>query len=345
MTDNPQSSSDSQITFKVKTVSGSTLDVTMGGTETVSNLLDKVAKKFHEEISANSSCIIFSGQVMENDKALSACGIKSDNTVFIIRNSAASNQQSDPASCLNTVASAPISANEDMINQPFANLMGTIDGGPSGPLTELRRRNGVEPSPSFALFEQLVRGHPNYSQHERAALQDRNIVNNMISQRFGLPNVHEGRDALHSLTETFLSNPDIIDEMMYEVRGPFDRTAVAFPAPGITDTTPVSVVSGGSSQVQQEQNTSQPDLTGIQEGNGGVHDVMDPIRELYMLQFKDMVEDVYMDRYAEGLRRLNDVGFCDFEQNIEALNQADGSVEDAIEYLTRKKLDNVPDRS
>ncbi|CZR49903.1 uncharacterized protein FPRO_16108 [Fusarium proliferatum ET1] len=345
MTDNPQSSSDSQITFKVKTVSGSTLDVTMGGTETVSNLLDKVAKKFHEEISANSSCIIFSGQVMENDKALSACGIKSDNTVFIIRNSAASNQQPDPASCVNTVASAPISANEDMINQPFANLMGTIDGGPSGPLTELRRRNGGEPSSSFAVLERLVWGHPNYTQHERAALRDPVVVDNMISKYFRLPDGHEGRHVLHLLTEASSSSPDIIGKMIDEVCRLFDSMVVGFPAPGITGTAPVNVVNGGSSQVQQEQNTSQPDLAGIQEGNEGVHDVMDPIRELYMLQFKDRVEDVYMDRYAEGLRRLNDVGFCDFEQNIEALNQADGSVEDAIEYLTRKKLDNVPDRS
>ncbi|KAF5969332.1 Deubiquitination-protection dph1 [Fusarium coicis] len=316
----------------------------MSGAETVSSLLDKVAEKYPGEISANSSRVIFSGRVMANDKALSAYGIKSDNTVFI-RNSAASNQQSDPASCVNTTASAPISANEDMINQPFANLMGNIDGSPSGPLTDFMRSLGIEPPPSFTVSELFVSGHHNYPQHERTALEDPDFVNNMISKYFGLPEVHEGRDVLHLLTEACLRKPDIIDKMMYEVRVPFDRKAEAFPTPGITDTTPVNVVSGGSSQVQQEQNISQPDLMGIQEGNGGCHDVMGYIRELEMLQFQAMLEQVYTGRYANELGRLNDAGFCDFEQNIEALNQADGSVGDAIEYLTNKKLDNVPDRS
>lgn len=39
------------------------------------------------------------------------------------------------------------------------------------------------------------------------------------------------------------------------------------------------------------------------------------------------------DRYAEQLRQLNDMGFYEFERNIEALRRTGGSVHGAVEYL------------
>jgi len=39
------------------------------------------------------------------------------------------------------------------------------------------------------------------------------------------------------------------------------------------------------------------------------------------------------ERYAEQLRQLNDMGFCEFERNIEALRRTGGSVQGAVEYL------------
>ena len=39
------------------------------------------------------------------------------------------------------------------------------------------------------------------------------------------------------------------------------------------------------------------------------------------------------DRYAEQLRQLNDMGFFEFERNVEALRRSGGSVQGAIEYL------------
>ncbi|PKY06687.1 hypothetical protein P168DRAFT_288606 [Aspergillus campestris IBT 28561] len=39
------------------------------------------------------------------------------------------------------------------------------------------------------------------------------------------------------------------------------------------------------------------------------------------------------ERYAEQLRQLNDMGFFEFERNIEALRRAGGSVQGAVEYL------------
>lgn len=39
------------------------------------------------------------------------------------------------------------------------------------------------------------------------------------------------------------------------------------------------------------------------------------------------------ERYAEQLRQLNDMGFCEFERNVEALRRAGGSVQGAVEHL------------
>ncbi|EAW06971.1 ubiquitin domain-containing protein DSK2 [Aspergillus clavatus NRRL 1] len=39
------------------------------------------------------------------------------------------------------------------------------------------------------------------------------------------------------------------------------------------------------------------------------------------------------ERYAEQLRQLNDMGFFEFERNVEALRRSGGSVQGAIEYL------------
>lgn len=39
------------------------------------------------------------------------------------------------------------------------------------------------------------------------------------------------------------------------------------------------------------------------------------------------------ERYADQLRTLNDMGFCEFERNIEALRASGGSVQGAVEYL------------
>lgn len=39
------------------------------------------------------------------------------------------------------------------------------------------------------------------------------------------------------------------------------------------------------------------------------------------------------ERYADQLRQLNEMGFYEFERNIQALRRSGGSVQGAIEYL------------
>ena len=39
------------------------------------------------------------------------------------------------------------------------------------------------------------------------------------------------------------------------------------------------------------------------------------------------------ERYENELRQLNDMGFYEFERNVQALRRSGGSVQGAVEYL------------
>lgn len=39
------------------------------------------------------------------------------------------------------------------------------------------------------------------------------------------------------------------------------------------------------------------------------------------------------ERYADQLRQLNDMGFYEFERNVQALRRSGGSVQGAVEFL------------
>ncbi|KAG4279566.1 hypothetical protein FPRO04_13599 [Fusarium proliferatum] len=308
MADNPQSSNDSQITFKVKILSGSTRDFTMDAPETVFDLREKVAAEFPKEISANSSRVIFSGQVIASDETLSACGIKSGNTVFI-HNSAASNQQSDPASGVNTPASTPISAKTDLINQLLANLTDT--------------------APDIMCA-------PDHLQDVDAGFQNTGFINTLLLFEPTLRNF-QPQQLLELLLTAPLPDDEMIEKMAGELLGSSGCEGIgAFH-------TPVSIAENVHEQRKQNASVTYlfpPDLAGIQMREG-IPDVQSPMQHLDKLH----LEVRYEDRYAVQLCQLNNNGFYDFDHNVEALNQVDGSVEEAIKYLTRKKLDNVPDRS
>lgn len=125
MADNPEPSSDSQITFKVKTSSESTHSVTMNDTATVLDLKTKLAGEDFENIPVDRQRLIYSGRVMKNDDALSTYKIKHNNTIHMVK-SAASNQQPNQTPAASTSRSTPAPANmaSGTANQPFAGLTG-----------------------------------------------------------------------------------------------------------------------------------------------------------------------------------------------------------------------------
>lgn len=125
MADNPEPSSESQITFKVKTSSDGNHTITMNDSATVLELKTKLAGEDYENIPVERQRLIYSGRVMKNDDALSTYKIKHNNTIHMVK-SAASNQQPNQTPTASASATTPAPANmaAGTANQPFAGLTG-----------------------------------------------------------------------------------------------------------------------------------------------------------------------------------------------------------------------------
>lgn len=123
MADNVESSGDSQVTFKVKTSSDSTHNITMAESATVLELKTKLAGDDYEKIPVERQRLIYSGRVMKNDDTLGSYKIKPNNTIHMVK-SAASNPTQQPATGP-TPRAVPenISAGTDP-NDPLAGLTG-----------------------------------------------------------------------------------------------------------------------------------------------------------------------------------------------------------------------------
>lgn len=124
MADNAETSSDAQVTFKVKTSSDSTHAITMSESASVLDLKTKLSGEAFENIPVDRQRLIYSGRVMKNDDPLSNYKIKPNNTIHMVK-SAASNPTPPPASAASsTPAAIPANMASGTANNPLAGLTG-----------------------------------------------------------------------------------------------------------------------------------------------------------------------------------------------------------------------------
>lgn len=74
-------------------------------------------------------------------------------------------------------------------------------------------------------------------------------------------------------------------------------------------------------------------LTNFMQALGGQEAANNPFAALFGSPPPQQDNRPPEERYAEQLRQLNDMGFYEFERNIEALRRTGGSVQGAVEYL------------
>ncbi|KAL8838381.1 MAG: hypothetical protein Q9170_002141 [Blastenia crenularia] len=91
---------------------------------------------------------------------------------------------------------------------------------------------------------------------------------------------------------------------------------------------------GGPGQQQQQQPNQNPNVAfdpfGAMFGPGGTNPFGMPASSSPPPPADNRPPE---ERYAEQLRQLNDMGFYEFERNVEALRRTGGSVQGAVEYL------------
>ncbi|KAF4343194.1 Deubiquitination-protection dph1 [Fusarium beomiforme] len=276
MADNPEPSTDNQITFKVKTSSESTHSITMNDTATVLDLKTKLAGEAYENIPVERQRLIYSGRVMKNDDTLSTYKIKHNNTIHMVK-SAASNQQPNQTPTANTSTSTPAPANmaSGTANQPFANLTGARYAGFGNglPGLDMFGPDGGMGAPMDEARIQRLMSDPNVQQSMNEALNNPDFINMLIDSNPMLRNLPNAREIITSpFMRQMMSNPEMMSQAMRMQRSMQGGEAGAFPAPGATDTTPQGAASGGNAQSQQSQqnpfaNPFMPMMGGQQGGN------------------------------------------------------------------------------
>lgn len=118
----------------------------------------------------------------------------------------------------------------------------------------------------------------------------------------GNASTNSAGDSFEALTRDIMQNPAMLQQVLNSLGGGGGA------GPGAAGTTP-----GGASPFNPFS------LMGL----GGPPQVPEQPRDTRPLE----------ERYEDQLRQLNEMGFCEFERNIEALRRTGGSVQGAVEYL------------
>ncbi|KAK0734302.1 hypothetical protein B0T26DRAFT_867407 [Lasiosphaeria miniovina] len=255
MADNSEPAAEAQLTFKVKSSSDTTHTITMADTATVLDLKTKLAGSDFEDVPVERQRLIYSGRVMKNDDALSVYKIKNHNTIHMVK-SAASNPTpaNTGSSSAPTPQAVPIMAAGTSANNLLAGLTGArYAGHASLPSRDLFGADGGMGAPPSEDQMADMLANPAVAQTMNEALNNPIFVDHMIQSNPMLANMPNAREMLQSpYFRSMMTNPDAIRMAARMRRMMSGGEASAFPAPGVTDTTPDAegtAASGGDNNI------------------------------------------------------------------------------------------------
>lgn len=291
MADNPEPSTETQITFKVKSGEGNHT-ITMNDTATVLDLKTKLAGEDMENIPVERQRLIYSGRVMKNDDALSTYKIKNNNTIHMVK-SAASNQQPNqtPTASASTATPAPANMAAGTANQPFAGLTGARYAGFGNglPGLDMFGPDGGMGAPMDEARIQRLMSDPNVQSSMNEALNNPDFINMLIESNPMLRNVPNAREIISSpMMRQMMTDPQMMSQAMRMQRNMQGGGAGGFPAPGATDTTPQGAASGdaqgNAGQTPSAQQNPLFGLGGLMGGQGGAGNPPDLSQMMQQLQ-------------------------------------------------------------
>lgn len=272
------------LTFKVKTSSDGLHNITIPETATVLDLKTKLAGEEYENVPTDRQRLIYSGRVLKNEEHLATYKIKNGNTIHMVK-SAASNAAQNPANggagaTATPASGVPTNMAAGTANNPLANLTGAryagqvnlpsrdmfgVDGGVSPP---------PSPLPSQPILTTLQMGappnedqvadmlsDPATAQMMNEALNNPQMVDMMIQANPTLRALGPAaREMLQSpMFRQMMTDPNMIRQaarMQRQMGG--GGGASAFPAPGVTDTTPSDASGVGGAQAQGQAGSQDP---------------------------------------------------------------------------------------
>ncbi|KAL3434198.1 hypothetical protein BDV09DRAFT_170251 [Aspergillus tetrazonus] len=239
---------ESPITFNIKASNDAKFTLTLPASTPVSELKEKLSSSEYADTPAERQRLIYSGRVLKDNDTLATYKIKDGHTIHLVK-SAASNQRPAAAAAATPSSSTPNPTNTGVPtnlaagtgNNPLAGLTGAryagfaqLPGagmfGPDG---------GMGPPPDAESMLNMLE-NPQVQSLMNEALQNPAMIDMMIQQNPLLRDNPMARQMLQS--EGFrrmMTDPNTMRHMMQMQRamGGFGGGS-AFPAPGVTNTTP-----------------------------------------------------------------------------------------------------------
>lgn len=336
------------ITIAIKSSGDNKYEVTVSPSITILELKQEIATK--SEIPADSQRLIYSGKVLKDTETVASYKVQGGHTIHLVKSA----KKADPSSATPTSTAASTSGTATGAPSNIASGQGSFN-----PLADLTgaRYAGYAQLPSASMFgpdggmnnaapdpEEISRmmTSPNFQESMNAMLSNPQMLDFMINQNPQLramgPQV---REMLQSpQMRQYLSNPEMMRSMMEMSRasggmpgmGGFGagNAASSFPAPGAnptlgSDAAPPSTDSAAAPAnpfASMFPNGAPPMDPFSMFGAGGAPAAAAPVDNRPP-----------EERYESQLRQLNDMGFFDFDRNVQALRRTGGSVQGAIEYL------------
>ncbi|OCL12793.1 hypothetical protein AOQ84DRAFT_226953 [Glonium stellatum] len=263
------STEETQVTFNIKSSSDAKYVLTVPTTTTVADLKAKLSTPEYADIPVERQRLIYSGRVLKDPDTLAAIKIKDGHTVHLVKG-AASNARQNPANQASNSSTAtgatpavpqvPTNLATGTGNNPLAGLTGAryagFHGLPGADMFGPDGGMGPPPDPSQLLS---MMDNPMFLSQMNEAMNNPAVIEMMQNSPMVRDNPMVAQMLRNPELRRMLFNPDMIRAQLQMQRAMGQGGGNAFPAPGVTDTTPQT---GNVAREGTTTNPSQPNTTG-----------------------------------------------------------------------------------
>ncbi|KAL4892743.1 hypothetical protein BDV59DRAFT_179669 [Aspergillus ambiguus] len=245
---------ETSITFNVKSSNDAKFTLTLPASTPVSELKEKLATSEYADTPAQRQRLIYSGRVLKDNETLSTYNIKDGHTIHLVKSAASNQQPGSSSQSAATSASSGAAATPPGAGVP-TNLAAGTGNNPLAGLTGARYA-GFAQLPGAGMFgpdggmgpppdaEQMISmlENPQFQSTINEALQNPAMIEMMIQQNPMLRDTPGARQMLQSPAfRQMMTDPVAIRrslELQRAMGGLGGGSQSAFPAPGVTNTTP-----------------------------------------------------------------------------------------------------------
>ncbi|OCK85873.1 hypothetical protein K432DRAFT_399876 [Lepidopterella palustris CBS 459.81] len=257
------SAEETQITFNIKSSSDAKYVLTLPLSTTVADLKTKLSTPEYADLPAERQRLIYSGRVLKDPDTLASMKIKDGHTVHLVKgaNSNArqnpANQGSSSTGTSSTPAAPQVPTNlaTGTGNNPLAGLTGARYAGFHGlPGADMFGPDGgMGPPPEPEEFLNMME-NPQFLSQFNEAMNNPAFIEMMANNPMVRDNPMMAQVLRNPELRRTLFSPEMLRRQLQLHRALNPGGSNAFPAPGITDTTPPGGTTTGTGTTQQPAN-------------------------------------------------------------------------------------------